>query len=801
MNRRSIRSRRAPLLAVAISLLATACANGQNREPIDLNGRKDVGALAARPKWQAARGHALIVMDMQNGYMPVHKRASVFDAIQRLVDEADAAGAPVVWVYTDGTASRPGTRAFEVAEPLAPDKRHARVTKNGPNAFTSTNLEKILDEARVGRVVICGLSSVECVRSTVMAASRMGYRVTVARDAHTLPTWGGAESSIASMNEFWREDKLVELAPASSIRFDAGGVAERGLTDESWAVSERLAGFLDDEYRKLLRRSPELATQFALSDWAGLDDTGVSGLSAEYLAESMRIEKEVSAALRAFDMADASPGDRLSYEAYKRAIDDSVSLHRFGEMGFLVNPTLFSAAYDARALFEELHPVRNEAEATSYVKRLSAMAARMKEAAGAMKRRAGRGVIAPKALLQAGVPMLEEVANARAEDTFFYLALKGKLDALSAGPEAVGESRAKALLDEAAAVIASDLIPVYRALAEEARAELPKAPLDFSASKLPDGKRYYEAKLREQTTTTLTPAEVHELGLRELKRIHAEIIVAGTKLGGSAPSAPGQALGAAFAPRNALGPAETLAAYRKLLADTEALLPGLFPGWRKFPVDVRTAPLGGYYQPGPIDGSLPGVFYVAEGTGTNKAGLPTLLYHETIPGHHLQISTANAQSLPVARKAVYFTAYVEGWALYAERLMAEQGAYADDPAGDIGRLQAEAHRAARLCADTGLHAMGWSFDQAVDFLMSQAFLSRRQAQAEVMRYACIPAQATAYYLGFQRILSLREKARTALGDKFSLPAFHRSILSCGSVPLDVLDAVVERYIAEAKAGF
>ena len=178
--------------------------------------------------------------------------------------------------------------------------------------------------------------------------------------------------------------------------------------------------------------------------------------------------------------------------------------------------------------------------------------------------------------------------------------------------------------------------------------------------------------------------------------------------------------------------------------------------------------------------------------------MPTLLFHETVPGHHLQQALAHELDLPVARKLLQSEAYVEGWALYAEHLMAELGAYENDPAGDLGRLQAEAFRAARLVVDTGIHSKRWSYDKAVDFMEARGLLDRGFAHYEVTRYASVPGQACTYYLGFLKILELRERAKKELGGRFDLGAFHAAILSQGALPLDLLDGVVDRYIAGAR---
>ena len=196
--------------------------------------------------------------------------------------------------------------------------------------------------------------------------------------------------------------------------------------------------------------------------------------------------------------------------------------------------------------------------------------------------------------------------------------------------------------------------------------------------------------------------------------------------------------------------------------------------------------------------SRPGAFY-ARATGSETIfSMPTLTYHETIPGHHTQIAIALELDLPDFRKGGPFTAYSEGWALYAERLMAELGAYENDPYGDLGRLQAEAFRAARLVVDTGIHVKGWTFDQAFEFMLENTGMPQQQLEREVARYIVWPGQSLAYKMGMIKILELRQMAEEQLGEQFDITEFHNVVLGNGAVPLDILEQIIENYIASKK---
>jgi uncharacterized protein (DUF885 family) len=246
--------------------------------------------------------------------------------------------------------------------------------------------------------------------------------------------------------------------------------------------------------------------------------------------------------------------------------------------------------------------------------------------------------------------------------------------------------------------------------------------------------------------------------------------------------------------------ASVLSTYEGIIDIAEQRLDAAFDIFPTADVVVKPDPSGGFYIGPSFDGTRPGAFYA--GTTNNEPWfqMPSLTYHESIPGHHTQIAIAMEQDVPAFRKIVHVTAFVEGWALYAERLAYELGWYDNDPYANLGRLQYEALRAARLVMDTGIHDMGWSFDQAVQFNHENVGWSIGASQNAAARYSVWPGQATAYMIGMLRILDERQRAMDALGAQFDLKGFHRAVLSNGAVPLDVLSGVVDIYIADVQAG-
>jgi uncharacterized protein (DUF885 family) len=320
--------------------------------------------------------------------------------------------------------------------------------------------------------------------------------------------------------------------------------------------------------------------------------------------------------------------------------------------------------------------------------------------------------------------------------------------------------------------------------------------------------------LRQMTTTDYTPDQVHELGLSEVARVSAELDALLKSQGLSDGSVGARVHALHEDPRFLLpdtdaGRAQLLARYQQILDEVNARMPDYFrlmPSGRlkvdRVPVAAENNVSGAYYDAAALDGSRPGTFFVNLRSVKETAtwSMKTLAYHEGIPGHHFQISIAQSlKGLPLIRQEPIYSAYAEGWALYAERLASEIGMYKDDPFGDIGRLEAESFRAARLVVDTGIHAKGWSRDQAIAYMVQTTGKNESEVISEVERYMGQPGQACAYKIGQLKILELRERAKAALGPKFDLKEFHAVVLENGAVPLTLLEQIVNEWIARTKA--
>ncbi len=545
--------------------------------------------------------------------------------------------------------------------------------------------------------------------------------------------------------------------------------------------------FADQSYQALMMRNPELLTTLALSAAYGMRDDLLTDISDGYVRQTQQLERDILALLLGYDRAALTPEQQLTYDIYQWYLQDRVAGQAFMYDDYPLNVTVFSLHHDLLLFFTDIHPVTDLQNAQDYVTRLWQVDTKMAQLVDGLRLRQQAGVVLPKFLFPYVQHEIQSIAQNSAQGTPYYTAFAEKLAPLSS----IDPQQQAALLAEAEAAINGSVLPGYQAVDQYLDELAVVATYDEGVWKFSDGLAYYDYLLRHYTTTSLSADEIHQLGLAELQRIQAEMRVRFESLGYPA----GESLPALYSRLETdggmrSGP-EIVAGYEQIINHAEANLGSAFDLWPAVGVIVMGGPTGGYYISPALDGSRPGMFY-ASNTGTVPwYRMPTLAYHEAVPGHHTQIAIAQQLELPIVRRASEFTAYVEGWALYAERLVWELGFYADDPYGDLGRLQMEAFRAARLVVDTGLHAKGWSFDQAVDFMLQNTGQSVGMVQSEVSRYICIPGQATSYYVGYLRILELRQQMMDAQGEAFDLRAFHNLILGGGSMPLDVLTRVIE----------
>jgi uncharacterized protein (DUF885 family) len=535
--------------------------------------------------------------------------------------------------------------------------------------------------------------------------------------------------------------------------------------------------FLERSFELLLQRSPMRVVELGLEDTIDVGDAFLDDLSDGFVRETQAVEDVVLELARGHDRDALDDGRRVALDAFVWWLDDRARGRRFADLEYRIVPTVTSAVIRLELFFTDVHPLATEGDAERYVRRLEAAGAQLRQVRDDMARIEAAGILPPRLLLEWSRGGIRAVALAGPTATPYYRALERS----HPRPD---------LLTRARSAIAGSILPAYRALDELVAAQAARAPQAIGVWQHPDGAAYYAHALRHHVTAEVTAAELHELGLAELARVHDELDARFAALGYPAGAPLAEQLARVAADSGQVPDGELLATYTAIIADAKGRLGAAFDAVPSANVHVTGVPNGGFYVRPSLDGSRPGVFFATVRPGGEpRFGMRTLAYHETVPGHHLQIGLAQDLPLPLFQRTAGFTGFVEGWALYAEWLAGDLGWYAGDPHGDIGRLQAEAFRAARLVVDTGIHDRRWSFDEAVAFFRDATGFPEPFAAGQVARYASWPGQACAYWMGRAKILELRRAREAALGDGFDVKAFHRAVLGHGSVPLEVLSAM------------
>jgi uncharacterized protein (DUF885 family) len=564
-----------------------------------------------------------------------------------------------------------------------------------------------------------------------------------------------------------------------------------------------------------LMRNPELFTAVGISDGTifdhhsdKLEPVNVKKRDDDY-AQLALFLKEV----HQFDRAKLDRQDQITYDILIDQYETQLAFQRFDWLSseglYPVSP-MFGIEAQLPGFLETTHIVRNDKTAGNYVKRLIAMGDKLDGATGEMQRQAKAGVVLPLSLLERSLIVIHDTVAAKAPDNALVTSFVERMDKV----HGLSDSRKKELRDQAIDALNNSVYPAYARMSAALEALKPQAAIQAAGvGRLPDGEAYYALALRQMTTTDYSPDKVHELGLAEVARISGEmdaLLKAQQLTSGSV----GERMSALrkdprfLYPNTDDGRKQVLARYQEILDQVSTVLPQYFRTVPTTRLMVERVPAGqekgsaaAYYQQAAMDGSRPGIFFanLRDLSETPMWGMKTLAYHEGIPGHHLQISTAlGLKGLPLIRQQTLYVSYAEGWALYAEQLAAEMGMYKDDPFGDLGRLQLELMRAARLVVDTGLHAKGWSRLEAIEYMVNTTGMAESDVISEVERYMALPGQACAYKVGELKILELRERAKSALGAKFNLKDFHAVVLENGGVPLTLLEQLVDEWIARQR---
>jgi uncharacterized protein (DUF885 family) len=553
-----------------------------------------------------------------------------------------------------------------------------------------------------------------------------------------------------------------------------------------------------------MRADPAGATEVQYFTGAEQDaaDRQLTPFTKAYRAERLAVAKKVLAELARFDHRKLDESQRVSAAILEWQFNEDVKADAFTDHKFIFHQ--FRGLHVRLVNFlSQTHPIRNRRDIENYLARLELVAGQMDEGIAQARDAGTRGFLMPDFITRSALGQFDRFLADAPPKNVLVTSLAERAAKL---PEVSAADRA-AFVAAAEKIVTASVIPAFqraRALLQE---QLPRTNDHAGLCWLPGGEAAYAFFLGHYTTTSLTPQEVHALGLQEVARIEARMDGLFKQLGypeGSIQDRMKQLEAKLQPPADPDPRPALLARYDEILADAVKRSQALFDLQPKAPCVVKREPpftektAAAHYNAPARDGSRPGTFWAPlPGPAFRLVGMKTLVYHEAIPGHHFQIALMQEMpGLPRFRQDRIFggnSAHSEGWALYAENLAAESGWYDGDPVGLLGQLNDELFRARRLVVDTGIHAMKWTRQQALDY-----GLPVDNPVAEVERYVVFPGQACSYKIGMLKLIALRAKAQSALGPKFSLKEFHNTVLRTGSVPLVVLEQVIDGWIAATK---
>lgn len=573
----------------------------------------------------------------------------------------------------------------------------------------------------------------------------------------------------------------------------------------------RFKSYVDRTMVKMAFDSPETLTSLGF-----LESLGFNSHNAELDDASLAKDDEMFALLPEirqgvlqYDDSELDKSDQMSKEIALYLLDFAVDATEFRYHSYPVNQ-LFGIQNGFPSFMDAQHQVNSVEDANNYISRLNQVKRKFSQSLEGLKLREEKNIIPPRFVIDRVLDEMTTFVATPINENILYTSLQDKMIKAGESGSAVfdDQTQAKILADVEIAMTES-VHPAYQLFIDYFSALRDKANTDDGFWKLPNGDKAYASSLKFFTTTNYTADFIHQTGLSEVARIQGEILTIlnsegfDTSLGFSTAIEALKADERFYYPDTDEGREQILADYQTILDEIDQGLDGAFNIRPNAGMKVRripefkekTAP-GAYYQQPAIDGSRPGLFFanLYDIKATPKYSMRTLAYREGIPGHHFQIAIGmEAEGLPLFRRMSPFTAYTEGWALYAEQVAWELG-FQNDPYDNIGRLQAELFRAVRLVVDTGIHHKRWTREVAIDYMLKNTGMAESDVTSEIERYIVMPGQATAYKVGMMKILEIRENAKQTLGDKFDLAEFHDVVLKNGAVPLDILARIVDDYV-------
>ena len=558
-------------------------------------------------------------------------------------------------------------------------------------------------------------------------------------------------------------------------------------------AADRLAAqnaIFEEQYETDLRNFPERATAFG--DYRYNDK--LAEYSLEAIARRHRTDEAFMARLEAIPSTGFSDQDQLSHDLLVRVLQQRIADFNLKEYEMPINQQ--NGIHTSLADLPLSVPFDSVKRYEDYIARLHQIPRVLSQATEVLRAGMKDKLMPVRFLLEKLPVQCQGIIDA---DPFLIPTKKF--------PATISPEDQKRLTQQITDAVNSDVIPAYKTFAAFLRTEYaPEGRTTLSITSLPDGEKRYQNDIYARTTTHMTPDEIHQLGLREIERIQAEMTAIAKKEGFADLAAFRASLktNPKYLPTSA---DQILEDFRHYIAQMEPKLPALFTLLPKSPVTVEAIPAfqsaaATHYVTGTPDGKRPGRVVVATSNFADRSLIDdeAIAYHEGVPGHHMQLSVQQQLTgLPKFRlHGLGFNAYIEGWALYAEQLGKEVGFY-QDPISDYGRLSSELFRAVRLVVDTGIHSKGWTRDQVVDFFRKSSAVDEPTTQSETDRYIAWPAQALSYKLGQLKIRELRERAQKELGPKFDIRKFHDEMLDGGTLPLDLLEARANKWIAQQKS--
>ncbi len=557
--------------------------------------------------------------------------------------------------------------------------------------------------------------------------------------------------------------------------------------------SQRINQFFEHVFNEDINRYPEYQTYIgSKQNYDKLND-----ISDEFVDNEIEITHSNLIKLRKFNYHSLNDQAKISYKLFERNSLIEIDGHQYRYHNYPINQ-MFGRHSELISFMLNMHQIDNITEAEAYLSRLNQFESQLNQLINKLEKRKIKGIIAPKFVYPKVISDIDNII----QNNPLLSDFNQKINKLNIPGQKKSDLKRKLKT-----ISASKVVPSYKKLKNYLLKLESIAPNEGNASQLPDGKKFYQYKLARTTTLNLSADQVHQIGLDETKRIHQEMMIIKSKVNYR------NSLNDFFNfmrtdqrfryPDTIQGRKQYILDTEKIIANIKNKLPEMFGILPKAdllikqvePYREKSAGLA-FYQGPAEDGSRPGIYYInlSDMQAVARYEQEALAYHEAIPGHHMQISIAKELTdIPSFRKHGGYTAYIEGWGLYAEYLPKLYGFY-QDPYSDFGRLSMELWRAARLVVDTGLHAKNWSTNQAIKWLDENTPSTHDENVRAIQRYIVMPAQATAYKIGMNKILELKHYAQNKLQDKFDIKSFHDQILKNGSLPLDNLEDEIHRWV-------